>query len=319
VFTAGATESINLALHGARGAMVTTAIEHDAVLQFAKNRPNSQILPVDEHGLPDLQKLKNALTDDVEIVSVGYVNNEIGTVQHLREIAEIVRQIRDDRQARNVKTPLLFHTDASQAAGFLDLNVARLGVDLMTLNAAKCYGPKQVGLLFVRAGVRLKPLFAGGGQESGLRSGTENVAGAIGFAEALRIADKKRGAETKRLFELRDNLANFLQNEFSDVKINSGGKHTSPAILNFSLPNLDGERAVFALDEKGVMVATGSACAANSGVRSHVLTAIGLPDELADGSLRLSFGRGTTAEQIEELKPILVDVLREQLTFGSQK
>jgi len=197
------------------------------------------------------------------------------------------------------------------------LNVARLGVDLLTLNAGKCYGPKQVGLLFVKAGVILKPLIRGGGHEMGLRSGTENMPGAIGFAKALNLAEKHRGSETKRLQILRDDLERFVVQEFPEAKINGDKKHHLPNILNFSLPGLDGERAVFALDEKGVLVATGSACAANKGTRSHVLTAIGLDEELADGSLRISLGRPTTTEEIEQVKNILKEVLREQLKFGS--
>ena len=316
IFTAGATESINLALAGIGSAILTTAIEHSAVLEMAKSR-GGRILPVDEKGRIDLNNLEKELTDDVEIVSIGYANNEIGTVQPLKEIAAIINKIKNDRQNRGIKTRLLFHTDASQAAGLLDLNVARLGVDLLTLNAGKCYGPKQVGLLFVKAGVILKPLIRGGGHEMGLRSGTENMPGAIGFAKALNLAEKHRGSETKRLQILRDDLERFVVQEFPEAKINGDKKHHLPNILNFSLPGLDGERAVFALDEKGVLVATGSACAANKGTRSHVLTAIGLDEELADGSLRISLGRPTTTEEIEQVKNILKEVLREQLKFGS--
>lgn len=316
VFTAGATESINLALGGVSGAIVTTAIEHPAVLNIAKGS-DGKILTVDNKGRIDLDELKSAITDNVKLVSIGYANNEIGTVQPIKEISEIITQIRADRRERNIKTPLLFHTDASAAAGLLDINVARLGVDLMTLNSGKCYGPKQVGLLYVRAGVQLQPVIIGGGQEMGLRSGTENVAGVIGFAKALEIAEKHRKSETVRLEKLRDDLQEFLVSEFLDIQINGSQKHRLPNILNFSIPNLDGERAVFALDQSSVCVATGSACAANKGLRSHVLTAIGLKSEIADGSLRISLGRPTTDDEIEKLKPILRDVLHEQLKFGS--
>ncbi len=336
IFTAGATESVNLALNLAcrprtcsedladsrdkrenDGVILTTAIEHPAVLEIAKNR-GGKILSVDEKGRIDLENLEKELTDDIEIVSIGYANNEIGTVQPLKEIAAIIARIKSDRKNRNVKTPLLFYTDASQAAGVLDLNVARLGVDLMTLNAGKCYGPKQVGALFVRAGVELSPLIRGGGQENGLRSGTENVAGAIGFAKALELAEKHRGSEVKRLQVLRDDLEKFLLSEFPSLKINGDKKHRLPNLTNFSLADLDGERAVFALDQREVLVATGSACAANKNARSHVLTAIGLDEKLADGSLRISLGRSTTADEIEKLKPILAEVLREQRKFGGK-
>lgn len=316
--TAGATESTNLAIGGVSGHIVTTNIEHPAVLALASAR-NATILPVNEKGLVNPASVENAITDETEIVSVGYANSEIGTVQPIKEIAILIERIRADRASREVATPLLFHTDASQAAGYLDLNVARLNVDLMTLNAGKCYGPKQVGLLYVKAGVRLKPLILGGGQEMGLRSGTENVTGAIGFARALEIAERKRKGESERLEKLRNDLEKFIKQEFSEVIINSGAKQRLPNILNFSVPGLDGERAVFALDERDVLVATGSACAANKGTRSHVLMAIGLAPQIADASLRISLGRPTTDAEISELKPLLAETIRQQLKFGVQQ
>lgn len=318
VITAGATESTNLAIGGVSGHIVTTNIEHPAVLALASAR-NATILRVNEKGLVNPASVENAITDETEIVSVGYANSEIGTVQPIKEIAILIERIRADRAIREVATPLLFHTDASQAAGYLDLNVARLNVDLMTLNAGKCYGPKQVGLLYVKAGVRLKPLILGGGQEMGLRSGTENVTGAIGFARALEIAERKRKGESERLEKLRNDLEKFIKQEFPEVIINSGAKQRLPNILNFSVPGLDGERAVFALDERGVLVATGSACAANKGTRSHVLMAIGLAPQIADASLRISLGRPTTDAEISELKPLLAETIRQQLKFGVQQ
>ena len=315
IVTAGATESINLALGGVEGRIVTTAVEHSAVLETARQR-GGYILSVDDRGRINLDELRNSLTDDVVLVSVGYVNSETGVVQNMRAIAEIVQTVRDERQVRGVTTPLYLHTDASQAAGLLDLNVSRLGVDLMTLNAGKCYGPKQVGLLYVRAGIHLKPLILGGGQEMGLRSGTENVTGIIGFAKALELAEKLRGSEVKRLSELRSKLKQCLINNLPDVRIDENTKANSPAILNISVPGVDGERVVFGLDERGVQVATGSACAANKGVRSHVLTAMGLDEAAVDGSLRISMGRFTTEQDINQAGQIIVDVINEQRQFG---
>lgn len=317
IITAGATESINLALAGISGDIVTTAIEHKAVLEVAKNH-KSKILPVDNRGRIDLKQLDDLIDDQVELVSVGYANSEIGTIQPIKEISEIISNKRRQRQAVGVKNPLVFHTDASQAAGYLDINVARLGIDLMTLNAGKCYGPKQVGLLFVRSGIELNPLLYGGGQEMGLRSGTENVAGAIGFSRAIEIAEKKRKAETDRIRKLRDDLEDFVVTAFPNSVINGHSKQRLPNILNFSIPGLDGERAVFALDISGVMCATGSACAANKGTKSHVLSAIGLDDSMIDGSLRLSLGRFTNEEEIAKLKPILKETITEQLEFGTK-
>ncbi|MGE5310000.1 MAG: cysteine desulfurase family protein [Sphaerimonospora mesophila] len=317
IMTAGATESINLALNGVEGKILTTNIEHPAVLATTKAR-DGMVIPVDNKGRVDPSAIESFITDDVALISIGYANSEIGTVQPIKEIASVVARARERRLASGINRPLLFHTDASQAAGYLDINTARLGVDLMTLNAGKCYGPKQVGLLYVRAGIMLKPLVHGGGQEMGLRSGTENVAGTIGFALALELAEKKRKGETERLAKFRDGLEAFLTNEFSQATINGHRKHRLPNILNISISGLDGERALFALDQAGVMVATGSACAANKGTRSHVLTAIGLEPVVADGSLRISLGRPTTEAEIAELQPILARVIREQLKFGFQ-
>ena len=326
IFTAGATESINIAFSfpklNKRQKILISSIEHPAVLAAATREAlftKVQLIKVDKFGRVDLDDLRDKIDDDVAMISIGYANSEIGTTQSIKKISEIINKVRADRQGRGVKNKILFHSDASQAIGFLDIDVARLGVDLLTLNAAKCYGPKQVGLLYVRAGVNLSPVIVGGGQEMGLRSGTENIAGAIGFARAFEIAEKKRKTENLRIAKLRDDLQRFLGMEFPQIQINGDQKHRLPNILNFSLPNLDGERAVFALDQHGVCVATGSACAANKGNRSHALTAIGLSENLADGSLRISLGRGTTKEEITELKPILTKVLHEQLKFGSQK
>ena len=315
IVTAGATESINLALGGVDGRIVTVAVEHASVLETARQR-DGRVLAVDVKGRISLDELRGSLADDVALVSVGYVNSETGVAQNMRAIAEVIQTVRDERQVRGVTTPLYLHTDASQAAGLLDLNVSRLGVDLMTLNAGKCYGPKQVGLLYVRAGIHLKPLILGGGQEMGLRSGTENVTGIIGFAKALELAEKLRGSEVKRLSELRSKLKQCLINNLPDVRINENTKANSPAILNISVPGVDGERVVFGLDERGVQVATGSACAANKGVRSHVLTAMGLDEAAVDGSLRISMGRFTTEQDINQAGQIIVDVINEQRRFG---
>lgn len=320
VLTAGVTEAINLALTAAGdGAIVTSSIEHDAVLNFAKTR-KCKILNPDRQGNFDLKKVRAALTDDVKLVSFTYVNSEIGTVLPVKEIAKIVDDARNDRLARGIKTPLYFHVDAAQAAGICDLNVARLGVDLLSISAAKCYGPKQVGALFVRAGVQLRSVVFGGGQEMGLRSGTENVAGAVGFAKALEIAEKKRKSEVKRLTKIRTKFIKYLrENLASDgLEINGANKNQSPAILNISLPHLDGERAVFALDQYQIFVSTGSACAANAGVRSHVLLGCGLSNDLVDGSLRISFGRGFTEKTADQVLPVFVATLREQLVFGQE-
>jgi cysteine desulfurase len=316
VLTAGATESINLALRSFRNILVG-AIEHPAVLACADGQT---VVKVDKTGRLDLADLKRKITDETELISVGYANSEIGVVQPLKEIATLVATVRAQRLARGLKRPLYLHTDASAAAGFLDLNVARLGVDLLTLNAAKCYGPKQVGCLYVRSGVRLQPSVLGGGQENGLRSGTENVAGVVGFATALRLAEKKRHGEVARLKKMRDQLEGFVLSEFAGLGavVNGGRKQRLPNILNFSIPGLDGERAVFALDFAGICVATGSACAANKGTRSHVLTALGLSEKTIDGSLRISLGRDTTEADIKITQKKLSKILPQELAISQR-
>lgn len=267
---------------------------------------------VDGHGLVSTEALRRALHDDTTLISLGYVNNELGTVQSLRDAAVVVAEERQRRLAAGSRRPLFLHTDASQATGMLDISVSRLGVDLMTLNSGKCYGPKAVGLLWVRAGIELRPLIDGGGQENGLRAGTENVAGAIGFATALTLAIEERKSESHRLAQLRDQLAARLCHELPDLTVDGHPRRRAPHILHVSLSGIDGERVVFGLDERGVMAATGSACAASSGTRSHVLTAIGMSDEQADGSLRLSVGRSTTSDDIERAASIIVDVIRHE-------
>ena len=312
IFTAGATESINLAMTVVGGGVVLTDnAEHASVLNAAKSYRH-EIISVDSEGRINLDDLRAKVQSDaVRLISLGYVNSETGVVQDVKAVADIVCDERAERQM-----PLYLHIDASQASGLYDLNVGRLGVDMMTLNAGKCYGPKQVGLLYARAGIQLKPVVLGGGQEMGLRSGTENVPGIIGFARALQIADDTRKSEYKRLEKLKNQLKKTLANGLPDIIFNENPHATSPAILNFSVPNVDGERVVFALDEKGVMVATGSACAANKGQRSHVLTAMDLTDNIADGSIRVSLGRFMTEEDIAEAGRLIVETINEQRKFG---
>lgn len=302
IFTAGATESINLAIQGVRahypeGGFVTIRTEHRAVLDAAQVQPATMV-GVNSDGRVALEDLSEHITDQTVLVSLAYANNELGTIQPLSKIAAHIELVRRERKTRGNMLPLYLHTDASQAAGHLDLHVSRLGVDLMTLNAAKIYGPKQVGLLYARTGVELKTLFTGGGQERMLRSGTENVAGIVGFAVALDLAEKRRNALSSKLQALNAKAREWLGEQMTGVHINTPAKLFSPHILSLSFEKVDGERLLMELDERGIQVATGSACAANLGVQSHVLEAIGLSSELIRGSLRLSFGHQTREEQL---------------------
>jgi cysteine desulfurase len=306
VMTAGATESINLAFNSIGGHIVTAAIEHHAVLAAAK-RYDHTIVESDERGLVTAEGIKKAIQSDTRLVSIALANNELGTVQPLREIAAVIQAEREKRRTAGNTTPIYLHTDASQGAGQLDVHVARLGVDLLTLNAGKVYGPKQVGLLWASSHVGLNPQIVGGGQERGLRSGTENVAGVIGFAKAMELADDHRKYEAERLRKLRDDLQKKLVAAFDDAIVSGSQKRRLPSHLHISFPGLDAERLVFALEMRHVMVATGSACAANKGTRSHVLTAIKLPPEVADGSLRLTLGHLSTDETIARAGDIIIE------------
>ncbi len=302
IFTAGATESINLALFGvlntdADARLVTNAAEHEAVLSVARSTKGT-VVPVLSTGLVDLSVLAAAITDETAVVSMSYINNELGCVQPIRDISKLVALINKDRRYRGEVRELNLHVDASQAVGHLDMHVSRLGVDLLTLNAAKAYGPKQVGVLYVRSGIMLKPLVEGGGQESGLRSGTENVSGIIGAAEAIILSEASRASTLRHLSSLHALAVSELQRAIPDMIVNGHHKRFSPHILSVSFAGVDGERLLMELDERGIMVATGSACAASRDTKSHVLAAINLSDDLIAGSLRLSFGHQTTEEDV---------------------
>ena len=256
------------------------------------------------NGLIDLADLRSKITDETELISIALVNNELGTIQPLAEVATIIREIKLDRMKRGIKTQLLLHSDASQATNLLDINMARLGVDLLTLNAAKIYGPKGVGALYVSHDARLSPLTMGGGQEKGLRSGTENVPGVIGFSKAIEEAKKHLNGNRKKYAKWRQILLNELQGY---ELINK--KHSLDSFVDICYNGLDAERLVFLLEEKGVYVATGAACAASKGVRSHVLKAIGLSDSQIAGSLRLTLGETNDESQIHEAASIINDVV----------
>lgn len=306
--TAGATESINLAFTGREGHVVTTTIEHQAV-HAAAARHEHTMVQVDRHGRVDPNDIHAAIREDTWLVSVGLANNEIGTVQPLSKIADVIKAVRSERLRQSNPTPLYLHSDASQGVGQIDINVARLGVDMLTINAAKMYGPKQAGLLYASRDVILEPQIVGGGQEQGRRSGTENVPGVIGMAAALRRVDASRKQETHRLLELRRELQSALESAFPDMVLSGHKKHRLAGHLHVSFPHIDAERLVFGLEAKGVLVATGSACAANKGTRSHVLEAIGLEPHVADGSLRLSLGKLNDKASIEQAAALIIEVV----------
>lgn len=311
--TAGATESINLAFTAARGGhVVTSTIEHAAVLAAARQYEHT-LVNAGAKGLVDPQDIERAITPTTQLVSIGLANNELGTIQPLSKIAAIVTHERQRRREAGEPTPIWLHSDASQGVGQIDTNVARLGVDMLTINSGKIYGPKQMALLWHTPMAELSPLIVGGGQEVNLRSGTENVAGVMGFARALELAEAGRKHEARRLAQLRDDLQKRLTQVFPDMIVSGHAKKRLPGSLHVAFAGLDAERLIFALELRGVMVATGSACAANSGTRSHVLTAVGMEPSLADGSLRLTLGRLNDEASMLEAAEILIDeITREQ-------
>ncbi len=309
-FTAGGTESANLAIKGIAqaypsGEILVSTVEHDAVLRPAQAH-GAQLVAVDKFGRILLSDLQKKLTDSTVLISVMYANNEVGTVQPLDEIASLVAEIRKLRRQQGNNMPLFLHTDACQAPYYLDVNVARLGVDLMTLNGGKLYGPKQSGILYHRTGVSLQAQILGGGQELGLRSGTESVATCVGFAVALEQAVSQRAEVTKKVKEQTERFRQLLEAQFPDSVYNGHPKIRLPNTLHVTFPGKDNERMLFSLDDQGVYAAAGSACSASNEEASHVLKAMGLRDADSRASIRFTLGKYTTQEDIEQAVKALV-------------
>ena len=298
IFTGSGTESINLALKGVAFAnrkkgrhIITTKIEHPAVLNSCKwlEKEGFEVsyAAVDSEGIVKIDELKKMIRKDTILISVIYANNEIGVLQNISEIGKICGE-----------RGILFHSDGCQAAGMLDLNVSQLGVDLLTLNGSKIYGPKGVGILYVRDGVKVEPLVHGGGQEKGMRGGTENVPAIMGFALALELAQKEKAGENRRLTELRDYFI-FELLKIGKTRLNGNRTRRLPNNINVSFLDIEGESILLQLGEKGIFASTGSACSSHSLEPSHVLLALGLPHEVAHGSIRFSLGKETTKEEID--------------------
>lgn len=299
--TAGATEANNLAIAAADGAVAVSAIEHESVMAAADAAPGGRaVIPVDSAGRVSPEDVADAITPETGLVSVALANGEIGTIQPIRAISQVVARERERRLEAGERRPIWLHTDASQAAGCLSVNVSTLGADLITVSAAKIYGPKQVGLLWAADGLQLRPLILGGGQERGARSGTENVAGIIGFARALELSQGCRKTEAARLQKLRDGLQRHLEARFPWCVVSGPKKDKErlPGLLHVSFPGLEARRLVVLLERAGVSVGTGSACAASKMQVSAVLRAIGASEEVARGSLRITLGAPTTEDDL---------------------
>jgi len=313
IFTAGGTEANNLAIHGILhkhedAELLVSAVEHESVLQPAREHVHQEIV-VDAKGQINLQDLQSKINEHTVLISVMYANNEVGTIQPLRKVVQLAEETRKQRRKRGVVTPLYVHTDACQASNYLDLHVSRLGVDLMTLNGGKIYGPKQSGVLFVASHVVLKPQITGGGQERGLRSGTENVAGAVGFARALELAQVNRHDNLRSMYQLQQQFIQAIEQVLPNTVLNGSTKHRLPNNIHLTLPGQDNERLLFALDERGIMAAAGSACSASDDEPSHVLRAMGISEADAQASLRFTMGSGTTEQAIDQTVKTLADIL----------
>ncbi|OGG45330.1 hypothetical protein A2673_00285 [Candidatus Kaiserbacteria bacterium RIFCSPHIGHO2_01_FULL_50_13] len=318
IFTGSGTESDNFAVIGAARAnrqngkhIIISAIEHKAVLEAAhtleKDGFEVSIASVDRFGMIVVSSVVSLVRDDTVLISVMYANNELGVVEPISELSHAIAE-------RKKKTGLpLVHTDACQAAGYVALNVRDLGVDLMTLNGSKVYGPKGVGALYKKRGVHMSPLLVGGDQEGGMRAGTESVPLMVGMAFALEKAEKIRVKESERLYALRSYFISELRGRVPGVTVNSHPTHCLPHIVHVTVPGIEGESMVLMLDECGVETATGSACSAHDLKPSHVLIAIGQNDDLMHGSLRFSLGRQTDQAALDyvlSVFPTIVETLR---------
>jgi len=313
-FTGSGTEADNWAIKGVAYAnrdkgrhIITTAIEHHAVLHACQYLESDGFevtyLPVDENGLVSPQQVQDAIRPDTILITIMFANNEIGTIQPIGEIGKIARE-------RGV----IFHTDAVQAVGAIPINVVDLNVDLLSMSSHKFYGPKGVGALYVRKGVKITSFMHGGAQERGRRASTENVAGIVGMGKAIELATQNIEENNKKLIELRDRTIEEITKNIPFVKLNGDRYKRLPGNVNFSFEFIEGESLLLMLDMKGIAASSGSACTSGSLDPSHVLLALGLPHEIAHGSLRLTFGVENTHEDIDylmEVLPMIVNRLRE--------
>ena len=320
VFTSGGTESDNYAIKGVafaagKGHIITALSEHPAVLQtvswLAKKGFDATYLNVGAGGVIDPDDVKKALRPDTILVSIMHINNEIGTVQPVKEIGAISRE-----------AGVYFHTDAVQSFGKLPTKVDDLGADLLSVAAHKIYGPKGVGALYIRKGTRIDPLIIGGAQEKRRRSGTENIAGIVGFGEAVVQAEAERAEVYDRLTGLRKKLVTGITRDIPEIIVNGDPERIFPSTVSASVSHVEGESLLLSLDMEGIAVSTGSACSSGSLEPSHVLVAMGIETVLAQGTLRFSMGRGTTEAEIDHLLdvfPPIVERLRKMSPLSASK
>ena len=325
IFTGSATEANNLAILGVIprnlrtpgvGHIITTAIEHESVLEPMRVLEKDGITQVtylkpDSNGLISARQVMDALRPETVLVSIGYANNEIGVIQPISEIAKVIQDFRKSNQKPGSHFPV-FQVDAAQAAQFLDMNVERLGVDLMTLSAHKIYGPKGIGALYVRDGIKLRPILYGGGQEYGLRSSTQNVPYIVGLAYALAVTRKwQSGGGQQKILKLRDYLLDNILRAIQRTALNGSLEKRLPNNINICFGGeTDGEALLIALSEKGICVSSGAACSARSQKASHVIQALGKSAKEASASLRITLGRMTTRKEADDFLAVLIDIVQ---------
>lgn len=308
-FTSGGSEGNNFVLKGLGkpgSNIITTSFEHPSVLNTLKDIKEQGVivheLSLDEKGKVNLKELKELINKDTVLVSIMHVNNEIGTIQPIEEIGKIVKEH---------STRAKFHVDAVQSYGKIAIDVKKSAIDYLTVSAHKIHGPKGVGFCYIRKGLKLRPLIAGGGQESGFRSGTENLPGVMGMVEAAKISTRAIKENYKRVLDIKEHFLNYLK-EIENIKINSPlEEHITPYILNVSFPGLKGEVLLHSLEGHGVYVSTGSACSSRGGKESHVLKALGLDLKDIDGTIRFSFSRFNTIEEVD----FAMEALKKSLVF----
>ena len=319
VFTSGGTESDNLAIRGVAKSMqtkgkhlITSQIEHHAVINtfesLAKDGYEVTYLPCDKYGLIDPDDVRKSIRKDTILISIIHGHNEVGTIEPIEEIGKIAKE-----------HGILFHSDAVQSLGKIPVKVDAMGVDLLTISSHKIYGPKGVGALYVRKGTRIRPQVTGGIHEKGLRAGTENVPGIVGFGAACVLAEEEMPEESKRLQALRDKLINGILSNIPDTVLNGHPEKRLPHNVNVSVKYVEGEAMLLNMDLLGIGASSGSACTSGSLEPSHVLLAMGIPHELAHGSLRMTLGKSNTGEDIEyvlEALPPIVEKLRAMSVFG---
>lgn len=309
LFTSGGTESNNTALFGMMNqnkgkTLLTTSIEHDAILEPCKKLEqlghNVVYLPVDSDGMISVENLESLLSDQVGLVSVMFANNEVGTIQPIKEIVQLCK-----------KHSIPFHTDAVQAVGKIPVDVHDLGVDLMSISSHKINGPKGIGALYIRHGVKLDPFLLGGGQENGMRSGTESVANIVGFGKACQIAKENLQSNNHTLQNLRNHLVERISKELSHITMNGHKTMRLPNNAHFTFLGVNGEDLIIKLDEHGIAASTGSACSVKTQKASHVLMAMGFSHEQITGSLRLTVGTTNTISEIDQTVDVLKKVVAE--------